>query len=229
MGIISSKNIHVSKGEELFALEKNIINKEKSTVIYNGIEVPVENLKAKNLNDHITIGTIARMDYQKNPWMFIKVAEKLVENPKYDIRFIYIGDGEYYEEVLAYVKEKGLQEKIILKGFHPNPIEELVHFDIFFSTSLYEGLPYSLIEALAYGKPIVASDVIGNNELVFNNYNGHLFDINNIEQAIQGFIKMLENPSIRESYSINSYQLFEEYFQIDLMVKSLENLYNSEK
>lgn len=52
------------------------------------------------------------MDYQKNPWMFIKVAEKLVENPKYDIRFIYIGDGEYYEEVLAYVKEKGLQRKL---------------------------------------------------------------------------------------------------------------------
>ena len=69
---------------------------------------------------------------------------------------------------------------------------------IFSFPSLYEGLPYSLIEALAYGKPIVASDVIGNNELVFNNYNGCLFDLNNIEQAIQGFIKILENPNVRE-------------------------------
>ena len=82
---------------------------------------------------------------------------------------------------------------------------------------------------MAYGKPIVASDVIGNNELVFNNYNGCLFDLNNIEQAIQGFIKILENPNVREAYSANSYQLFKEKFQIDLMVKSLENLYESEK
>ena len=63
---------------------------------------------------------------------------------------------------------------------------------------------------MAYGKPIVASDVIGNNELVFNNYNGCLFDINNIEQAIQGFIKILENANVREAYSANSYQLFKE-------------------
>ncbi|EEL62332.1 MULTISPECIES: glycosyltransferase [Bacillus cereus group] len=229
LGIISSKNIHVSKGEELFALDHNIINKKKSTVIYNGIEMPVEDLRRRDLNNHITIGTVARMDYQKNPWMFVKVAEQLVENPKYNLRFVYIGDGEYYEEILAYVKKKGLQERIILKGFHPNPVEELIDFDIFFSTSLYEGLPYSLIEALAYGKPIVASDVIGNNELVFNNYNGCLFDLNNIEQAIQGFIKILENPNVREAYSANSYQLFKEKFQIDLMVKSLENLYESEK
>ena len=65
LGIISSKNIHVSKGEELFALDHNIINK-KSTVIYNGIEMPVEDLRRRDLNNHITIGTVARMDYQKS-------------------------------------------------------------------------------------------------------------------------------------------------------------------
>ena len=55
----------MSKGEELFALDHNIINK-KSTVIYNGIEMPVEDLRRRDLNNHITIGTVARMDYQKS-------------------------------------------------------------------------------------------------------------------------------------------------------------------
>ena len=64
LGIISSKNIHVSKGEELFALD-HILIKKKSTVIYNGIEMPVEDLRRRDLNNHITIGTVARMDYQK--------------------------------------------------------------------------------------------------------------------------------------------------------------------
>ncbi|UOK57872.1 glycosyltransferase [Bacillus sp. OVS6] len=142
------------------------------------------------------------------------------------MEFIYIGDGDYFKDVSEYVKDNNLDRFIKLKGFHSNPDIELMNFDIFLSTSLYEGMPYSLIEALSYKKPIVATDVVGNNEIVIDKYNGYLFDKDNAEKGAQKILDIIRETDLFETLSENSFKSYEENFQINGMISSIERLYS---
>lgn len=228
LGYITFKTVNVSQGENEFALNHKIVRKNNSVVIYNGI-ADIEDLPAKSsLKNPITIGTLSRVDFQKNPWLFIEIAETLIK--KYDnINFLYVGDGILLEKMQKYIKEKNLEKRINFSGFSSEIVKELNKFDIYLSTALYEGLPYSVIEALALKKPLVLSDVTGNNELVVPGYNGELFELESPNEAIRKIENILNNSSLYESYSKNSYQLFKKKFSLKQMIIDLESLYFSVK
>ncbi|HDR7757355.1 glycosyltransferase family 4 protein [Bacillus cereus] len=227
LGFLTTKVLHVSKGEETFALEHKVISLNKSMVVYNGISFPATDSKfpLKDCEEKLVVGTIARMDYQKNPWLFIRMAEQVIRENQ-NVEFVYIGDGEYFKEVFDYVQKNNLDKFIKLKGFHSNPDIELNRFDIFLSTSLYEGMPYSLIEALSYKKPIIATDVVGNNEIVLDDYNGYLFDKDNAEEGTQKILEIIKDPILYDKLSKNSLRTFEETFTIEKMLSSIEELYS---
>ncbi len=226
LGFLTTKIVHVSRGEEDVALKNNVVPLNKSVVIYNGIPTPIHSHSSiRNSKDRIVVGTIARMDYQKNPWLFIRIAEQVIEKTE-NVEFVYIGDGEYYKDVLDYVKNNGLDRFIKLKGFHPNPDVELMNFDIFLSTSLYEGMPYSLIEALSYKKPIVATDVVGNNEIVIDGYNGYLFNKDDAKEGAHKILDIIRKTNLYGTLSENSFKSYKDNFKIDKMISSIEELYS---
>lgn len=228
LGFLTTKIVHVSRGEEAFALKNKVVSLSKSVVIFNGIPTPTpihSYSSIKNPKDRIVVGTIARMDYQKNPWLFIRIAEQVIQETE-NVEFVYIGDGEYYKDVSEYVKNNNLDKFIKLKGFHSNPDVELMNFDIFLSTSLYEGMPYSLIEALSYKKPIIATDVVGNNEIVIDNYNGYLFDKDDAEKGAHKILDIIRETNLYDTLSENSFKSYEENFQINRMISSIERLYS---
>ncbi|WP_242318723.1 glycosyltransferase family 4 protein [Bacillus cereus group sp. BfR-BA-01349] len=227
LGSLTTKVLHVSKGEEGFALGHKVISLNKSMVVYNGISSPPTDSKfpLKDCKEKLVVGTIARMDYQKNPWLFIRIAEQVIKENQ-NVEFVYIGDGEYFKEVSDYVKRNNLSEFIKLKGFHSNPDIELICFDIFLSTSLYEGMPYSLIEALSYKKPIIATDIVGNNEIVVDDYNGYLFDKDNAREGTQKILEIIKDYSLYDRLSKNGFRTFEEHFTIEKMLSSIEELYS---
>ncbi|MGN7228729.1 glycosyltransferase family 4 protein [Priestia megaterium] len=219
----TTKVIHVSKGEETEAINHRILGKDKSVVIYNGMKVPEE--KDKHLHKDFNIVTIARMDDQKNPWSAVKIIESLIKEFPY-IKYTYVGDGKYYEEIAQYVKEKGLEKNIKLPGFMDKPYEVLKSADLFLLTSLYEGLPYALIEAMAFEVPVLASDVTGNNELIINDYNGYLYNLNNIEEGKAKLTKLLKDKNKLITMSENANQHFLDNFTIEKMIQTYENLYS---
>ena len=69
--------------------------------------------------------------------------------------------------------------------------------DIYLSTSLYEGMPLSILEAMSIGLPIVASNVVGNIDTVKDGKTGYLYDLNNIEMAIKCINKLANDESLR--------------------------------
>ncbi|MGG0319932.1 glycosyltransferase family 1 protein [Priestia megaterium] len=218
----TTKVIHVSKGEEEVALKNNILNKEKSLVIYNGMDIP--QTKENKINENFNIITVARMDEQKNPWEAIKIIEALVK--KYpEIKYTYVGDGEYYQEISDYIKDNGLDRNIKLQGFMDNPINLLEKADLFLLTSLYEGLPYALIESLACGVPLLATDVTGNNELVINNLNGFLYKQSDLEDGRYKLELLINNKEQLLKMSDNAFQYFLSHFTFDKMMKSYDDLY----
>lgn len=159
--------IGCSKGEyeEAKKLTKKVAH------INNGMDlIKIDRLKEKmqekQLNfQELSICTIGRIDYQKNPYFFNEIASNFP-----NIKFTWIGDGELRNELKS--------SNIHITGWKTR--EEVLSIlndnDIFILTSLWEGLPIALLEAMYMGKICMVSNVVGNKDVIETNVNGFIFD-----------------------------------------------------
>jgi glycosyltransferase involved in cell wall biosynthesis len=112
-------------------------------------------------------------------------------------------------------------------GFINNSVEYLLACDIYLSTSLWEGLPYSLIEAAACGLPIIASDVIGNNEVVIDGENGYLFNLNEPEIAVEKILELVNSEKQIKILRENSFKIVEDKFLLTKMINKMREIYSN--
>ena len=151
------KIIACSQSEKEAIEEQGIKN---VTFINNGIK-PLQIEKKINTSDRITIISVGRLSIQKNPKLFNDIALEFVDNP--NIQFIWCGDGELKSELTSpNIKCTGWIERKKLEIY-------LANADIYLSTSLWEGLPLSVLEAMSIGLPLLLSNCVGNRDLVKNN------------------------------------------------------------
>jgi glycosyltransferase involved in cell wall biosynthesis len=231
LGKLTNKFISVSKGEKQRCVDNNLFKASESVVIYNALEndeniYPAKDELRKKLSlpiDKFIILSVLRFDKAKNIPAMLDVAKKL----SYDRSFILIliGDGE---EKLSTEKKISTDniENVKLLGYQKNVNEYLHAADLFISTSLWEGLPYSLIEAARAGLPIMASDVTGNNEVVFDKQNGYLFQLDDIDSAIRLLIELKDSSKTLGTLRQNSKSIFEEYFRLQVMINKLKQVYS---
>ncbi len=120
--------------------------------------------------------TLGRICYQKNPMLFNEIAKALP-----GIHFLWIGDGELREELTS--------SNIGITGWldRKNALSRSVSADVFLLTSLWEGLPISLLEAMYMKKPCVVNDVIGNHDVIHSGVNGYVC------QNVSEFVESIEN------------------------------------
>lgn len=233
---LTTKTINVSNGEKREALKYNLDNNEKFHVIYNAIEkiekidtnIKKDIRKSLNINeDDIVIGSLSRATIQKDPNTFINIANKVLKDNNKKVKFLYIGDGELYDDLKQKVFEYNINENVILTGFRSDVNKIINIFDVYLSTALHEGMPYALIEALSSEIPIVATNVTGNNEVVVNNFNGHLFEPKNHDDGVNCIYKLIKYENIRKYYGKNSFKIFNENFNIKDMINNYEKLYKN--
>ncbi len=198
----TTMTINVSKGERDLAKKHTLDREDKFTLIYNGIpdiELPSGEELKKELSlkqDVHYVGVTARCARQKDPMTFLKIAEQVVkERP--DVEFLYNGDGEMMEEMKRFVEEHGLQDAVHLSGFQSDAGRMVGALDVYLSTALYEGLPYSMMEAMRAGVPVVATDAVGNHELVVDGVNGKLFPIGDVKKGAEILLEQLEKGFIQ--------------------------------
>jgi len=230
LGKLTNMFINVSNGEKQVCLDNKLFNVSKSIVIYNAIGNDEKNYPAKDELrrklylpiERFLIISVIRFNPQKNITAMLEIAQKLSDDK--DIMFIIIGDGEEKSKVEKIISECKI-DNVKLLGYQKNINEYLLASDIFLSTSLWEGLPYSLIEATRAGIPIVASDVTGNNEVVFNKHNGYLFQVDDIDSAAKLLKKLRCSNSTLKAYGQNSKRVFKEHFILQNMLNKLEEVY----
>lgn len=137
-------------------------------VIHNGINLSKYKygLKKRNEIRHQygidfgkVVGCIGRLDPEKNPIFAEKIAEKIL-TLEADTYFVFIGDGELANQVKYLVKENHLEDKIIFAGAVDNVNEWMSALDCLVMPSLFEGLPFVLVEAQAAGLPCVVSSTV---------------------------------------------------------------------
>ncbi len=183
-----------------------------ATYVNNGINVSelqkLVNKVDKIKNHSLTVFTLGRICYQKRPEMFNKIAKSLP-----DIKFIWIGDGELRKKLTA--------PNIEITGWveRSEAIKRFVNADIFILTSLWEGLPISLLEAMCLKKLCIVSDVIGNHDVIHNGENG--FVCRNVSE----FVNAIRKFETSKTLILNAYSDIEKEYNTKVMAEHYENIY----
>jgi glycosyltransferase involved in cell wall biosynthesis len=111
------------------------------------------------------VGTIGRLIEQKGLDIFIEAAALIAEQ-RSDVEFRIVGEGPLREMLEQQIAARGLTDRIHLLGHRSDAPELLKQFSVFVSSSRWEGLPYALLEALAARRPVIATQVLGSEELI---------------------------------------------------------------
>jgi len=224
-------------GKDLLIREKKI-PETKIRVVYNGIDfkrfaAQINSNKIRTEfdipQDALVIGMIARYKPAKNHKMFFMVAKEIIS--KYlNVYFLCIGDvhpkwNNYYKELTECLGKLGIKERIILAGKRFDIPDILNLMDISVLTSLWEGLPNTLIESMAAGIPVVVTDVSDNSLIVENGVNGFVVPINDVDMMVQKIRILLENEKLRKEIGNRNRKKAVSLFSVDKMVKNTEDIF----
>lgn len=174
------------------------------------------------------ITSIGRPSYQKNPLFMVEVAHGIhLKHP--DIKFYLLGVGFYspmLEDMKKLIHQYDMDDTFYLLPWlsHEETLKYVKGSMLYFMTSLYEGLPISVIEAMSLGKAVVASDVLGNKDCVKDGYNGYLLPLKE-EVFVEKMNDLIENNEKRKEMEKSSRSYFESDFFIDNRIKALEDIY----
>lgn len=173
--------------------------------------------------DAFLIGTVGRLADQKGYCYLIDAAVKVVkEYPQ--VYFLIIGDGPLASELKNQTKNLALEKQVFFTGGR-NDVEELLHcLNLFVSSSLWEGLPTVILEAMASGLPILATDIPGSNELIKHEYNGWLVPPYNAEAISSAISLLIDSPQLTDELASRALETSREY-SIDSISKQYEDLY----
>jgi glycosyltransferase involved in cell wall biosynthesis len=221
-----------SKSEFNRALKDLYINEKKVLIWENSIEDNFKFSNSKILKElpEKFLCSIGRPSFQKNTELLVKaisMSKKEYEN----IHLVILGAGLYspsLNKIKQFINDNKLSDNItIIPWLERAQTLEILKNSLFYvSTSRYEGLPYSLIEALALSKPCIVTNVDGNIDLVINNENG--FVVNEDQNSISEKISFLydNNQRISEMAS-KSRELYLKRFNINNNILKLETIYLS--
>lgn len=215
------------------AVAFNIGEKNQYCLIGNGINLQplfsYNRRKAKKIMMELAsgkikiVGTVGRVSAQKNPYGFIKIAQKVLEKKKNTV-FIFVGGGELLAEMKNKIANLGLSDNILFTGVRNDVPEVLANFDVFILPSFWEGLPRSVIEAMAMSKPVVVHDISGIGELVVDGKNGFIVPTNNTDAYANRILYLLDNPDIAQTMGYKGFIKAKD-FDYDRVVERVKKLY----
>ena len=190
----------VSKKAAL-SLKTNFKLKKNPKVIYNGIKTPL-NPAITPLNTKAPVFiTIARLTAQKAIEDLINAFRKFSKKVP-DGKLFIVGDGPSKKELVDLTKKLQLEQKIQFTGWVNNIKPYLKKSNIFVLSSIREGLPYVLLEAISQGKPIISTNApYGPSEILDNGKYGMLVPVNNIEHLGKAMIKLGTNKSLYNKFA----------------------------
>jgi len=226
--ILSDKIIALSEAQKGVLVRKKIKRSDAITVIHNSIsEEEVGCAEMAEPSSPLPIKepyilSVIRLVRQKDPLRIIAIAEKVCEqNPA--VHFFIIGEGPLDAELKTEIEKRGLGGKVFLLGYRKDTAILIRHATAILSTSLWEGMPYSLLEAMYLGKPIVTSDIEGHRTLVQDGRTGFL--VRTDDDFLKSISILLRDEKQRHDMGQNARKYYDEYFSFELFVEKMKALY----
>jgi glycosyltransferase involved in cell wall biosynthesis len=175
----------------------------------------------------IIIGAVSRLRQEKGIDTLIKAFSLLTQNYT-NIHLLIVGTGPDEEVLKSYVKESGISSQVVFYGqaSWERAMELLSIMDIVVVPSRFEGFGLTAAEAMAAGKPVIASNTSGLKEVVCDNQTGLLFPVGDFEALKNSMVKLASDSGLRENLGLAGKERVKKYFSIESFRKKIYALYN---
>jgi glycosyltransferase involved in cell wall biosynthesis len=173
--------------------------------------------------DAVVIGTIGRLSTQKGfSYLIDAIPQVLAKHPQ--VYFLIIGDGPFKEELKTQSERLDVASHTFFVGRRSDVDELLGCMDLFVSSSLWEGIPTVILEAMASEVPVLATSIPGTSELVQHAVNGWLVPAGEPQSICKGISHLLKSPTLRQELVINARETIQDY-SIESIAEQYEQLY----
>ena len=217
-----------------FMIHKQKIEPRKIETILNGVDVEMFqrniDITAKRAEfqiggNELVIGSVGRLVPVKDYLTLLKTFKIIVSKMK-NCRLVILGDGVLRAELEAYTETEGLSQNVIFLGSRRDVPEIMPIFDVFTLSSLSEGLPIAILEAMATGVPVVATRVGGVPEVVVDGRTGLLVPPRNPEKLAEAIISILFDRGKIQLMGAAGRLRIEEKFNLTNTARSYEQVYH---
>jgi len=228
--------IFVSQADKKKGCRYRLVPAEKMTVVKNGIDlskiqkeaaitqVPMLKDKLGLEKDSFLIGTVARIHRQKNIPGLIKASAVLRDRIPH-ARIIIVGGGPMMSKVKDQIDRLGLQKMVFMLGERQDVHQIMSMYDIFVLSSLWEGLPYVLMEAGALGKPVAASNIEGVREIILDNKTGLLVPKDDSRKLAEAVLRLEADPQLRFKLGRSLQKKIKDEYSLSRMIREIETIY----
>jgi len=227
--------ILVSRANMEEGLQERIFTTDKAVLIRSGIDISeYQSVQCDRMAVRASLGItnggpvvamVACFKPQKAPLDFVKTARLVIDEHE-RVEFLLVGDGVLRSNIKELAEELKISDKVHLAGWRKDVPEIMNSIEILVLTSLWEGLPRVLPQAMAAGVPVVASDVNGSREAIHDGVNGFVIEPHDIQGMARKILYLLKHPDVARSMGKKGTEMVRE-FDIWKMLKQQELLYSS--
>jgi len=234
-GMLSDAIIAVSEADRWTAIQHGVTSPDRIVTIHNGLDI--ESLGSPNSSaiaqkqmelglpdSHRVIGAVANFYVTKGLPYFLQAAAHVREVFP-EAKFALVGDGERRRELVALTNELNLDSSVLFLGQRNDVPELLPLFDVFVLSSVKEGLPFALLEAMAAARPIVATTVGGIPEVIINGETGLLVPPRDPEALAKAIITLLSDRDRAQRMGLAARERVLAHFTLERMMEETEQLY----
>lgn len=202
-------------------------------VLYNGIDVnafaPIANRALAHAGNgaakkELVVVQVARLDYLKDHLTAIRTIERVVRHYP-STRLVLIGDGPEREVIEATMRQLRVADKVQILGTRNDVASQLTNADLFLLTSISEGIPLTVLEAMAAGLPVVATDVGGLREIVVENETGFLAPARDDELLAQHIVRLAADSDLRRRLGDAGRKRAQQFFDEQRMCDEYGRIY----
>jgi len=169
------------------------------------------------------VGSVGSLREPKGYVYLIEAVTQVIKkHPK--TKFIIAGDGPDKEKLEHQIKKKHLTRNFFFLGYQANIPKFLSQLDIYVQPSVWEGLCITVVEAMAAGLPIIASDVGGISDSVINNKNGYLVESKKPEILAEKIIYLIKHSQLRKKMGVKSRKIAESKYSLEIMSEKIDKL-----
>jgi len=232
--------IALSKDLEAWLIDQVGIKRDKVVQLYNGVDTgkfrpyktDINRLLNETFvsNDEVIFGTVGRFEPIKDQLTLLQAFTDLLEKSplaKERARLVLVGDGQLKPQLEQFVNDQGLQAFVRLTGKRNDVAHVLQAFDVFVLPSLGEGISNTILEAMASGLPVLATDVGGNAELVEPEVTGQLVPSSRPDIMAKKMLEYLELPECIQKQGALAVNRVQQRFSIEQMVEKYMSVYDA--
>ena len=213
------------------------MNQDDFSIIHNGIDFNILESMSEGVDittilqengvndDDIVVGSVFRFVQEKRPQLWVEVMSRVISRVK-GVKAIMVGDGALHDSVRRQIEKLGMSDDIILVGQSKHVKSWLDRFDLFLLTSMIEGLPNVLIEAQAFGVPVVSTDAGGSRDTFVDGTSGFLTMEDNADSIAEIVIEAISNREWLNDASLASETFAKDAFSKDKMIDRLLEIYS---